>query len=119
MPMSEGGPYSGGCGFDLSQTRTLSLPARHPALAAQAQLMDIITSGTAAFGSYEPSPQPAQMALADIRALGGRVLADLPAHIIADLVPPDLTGPHFTAEPVPDSLSGRLTGQVSWPRREP
>jgi hypothetical protein len=29
------GPPTGGCGFDLTQTRTLQLPARHPALKAQ------------------------------------------------------------------------------------
>lgn len=90
---------SGGCGFDLTLTRTLPLPADHPALRAQDLLLEVIESGTAAFGSYVSNPQPAQSALADIRALGGRVLADLPGGTIAEMVPPDLADGHFVPDP--------------------
>jgi hypothetical protein len=90
---------SGGCGLDLTLTRTLLLPEDHPALRAQDRLLEIIESGTAAFGSYTGNPQPTQSALADIRALGGRVLADLPESTIANLLPPDLADGHLLPDP--------------------
>lgn len=94
-----GGPRTSGCGFHLTQTRTLQLPAAHPALTAQKRLMGIIETGTAAFGPYAISPQPSPAALADVRAIGGRVLADLPAPDIRNLVPADIAEEHFTIEP--------------------
>jgi hypothetical protein len=102
---------SGGCGFDLTLTRTLLLPADHPALRAQDLLLEVIESGTAAFGSYVGHPQPAQSALADIRAIGGRVLADLPGGTIADMVPPDLAEGHL----VPDAGSRLASRAIERP----
>ncbi|WP_405630658.1 TniQ family protein [Streptomyces sp. NBC_01174] len=98
-PAIPGGPRTSGCGFDLTQTRTLPLPTGHPALMAQMRLMDIIETGTAAFGPYAISPQPSQTALADVRAIGGRVLADLPESDVRNLVPSDIAAEHFTTEP--------------------
>ncbi|MFF3873010.1 TniQ family protein [Streptomyces sp. NPDC001978] len=98
-PSRPGRASSGGCGFDLTETRTLRLPAGHPALTAQDRLLDIIESGTAAFGAYTASPQSAYDALADIRAVGGRVLADLPADVIKNLLPADLADEHLTLAP--------------------
>jgi hypothetical protein len=98
-PAIPGGPRTSGCGFDLTQTCTLPLPAAHPALMAQTCLMDIIETGTASFGPYAISPQPSQTALADVRAIGGRVLADLPEPDIRNLVPTDIAAEHFTIEP--------------------
>ncbi|MFF4169835.1 TniQ family protein [Streptomyces sp. NPDC001744] len=95
----QGGPLSGGCGFDLSQTRTLRLPAAHRALRAQERLMNVIETDIADFGPYALSPQPARTVLADIRAIGGRVLADLPEHDIRNLVPADIAEDHFTVDP--------------------
>ncbi|RDV49124.1 LysR family transcriptional regulator [Streptomyces sp. IB2014 011-12] len=97
-PANPGGPRTSGCGFDLTQTRTLPLPAGHPALMAQMRLMDIIETGTAAFGPYAISPQPCQTALVDVRAIGGRVLADLPEPDIRNLVPTDIAADHLTVE---------------------
>jgi hypothetical protein len=94
----KGSSVSGGCGFDLSHTRTLRLPAEHPALWAQERLMNVIETGTADFGLYALSSQPSRSALADIRAIGGRVLADLPEHDIRNLVPADIAEDHFTVE---------------------
>ncbi|MFE3499138.1 TniQ family protein [Kitasatospora sp. NPDC059160] len=90
---------SGGCGFDLTETRTLRLPAGHPVLTAQDWLMEAIESGTAAFGAYTASPQLAYDALTDIRAVGGRVLADLPAGVIRHLLPADLADEHLMLDP--------------------
>ena len=41
-----------GCGQDLTQAETLSLPVGHPALAAQRLILETIESGDASFGPY-------------------------------------------------------------------
>ncbi|MFF7192517.1 TniQ family protein [Streptomyces sp. NPDC008079] len=107
-PVAPGGPRSGGCGFDLTQARTLQLSQGHPALKAQGRLLEIIESGTADFGAYAVSPQQTRMALTDIRAIGGRVLADLPTLFLAELVPSDLITGHLTPDPV-----SRLTDRAA------
>ncbi|MDF3291331.1 TniQ family protein [Streptomyces silvisoli] len=98
-PSRQDGDPSGGCGFDLTETETPLLPAGHAALIAQDRLLEIIDSGTASFGAYIADPQPTRTALADIRAVGGRVLADLPADNIRSLVPADIADMHLTPEP--------------------
>ncbi|MFF2861778.1 TniQ family protein [Streptomyces rubiginosohelvolus] len=90
---------SGGCGFDLSQTRTLRLPAAHPVLGAQEMLINVIETDIADFGAYALDSQPSRAALADVRAIGGRVLADLPAHDIRSLVPADIAEDYYTVDP--------------------
>jgi DNA-binding transcriptional LysR family regulator len=91
-------PPTGGCGFDLTQTRTLRLPTGHPVLTSQQRLMSIIDTGVAAFGTYALNPQPAPKTLTDIRAIAGRVLADLPEQNIKNLLPADITREHLTAD---------------------
>lgn len=61
--------------------------------------MNVIETDMAAFGPYAISPQPSQATLADVRAIGGRVLADLPAPDIRNLAPADIADEHFTIEP--------------------
>ncbi|WP_254407189.1 TniQ family protein [Streptomyces sp. GMY02] len=117
-PVAPGGPRSGGCGFDLTQARTLQLSQGHPALKAQGRLLEIIESGTADFGAYAVSPQPTQKALTDIRAISGRVLADLPIPYLADLVPSDLITGHLTPDPVSrlTDRAGERPGFMAPPR---
>ncbi|MBV9026170.1 MAG: TniQ family protein [Streptomycetaceae bacterium] len=88
-------PFTSGCGFDLKQTDTLQLPARHPALTAQARLMGIIETGTATFGSYALAPQPSTLALADIRAISGRVLSTASGTDLTRLAPADIAEAHL------------------------
>jgi len=64
------------CGTDLSRAVTILLPDDHPVLRAQRLLDDLIDTGTAGFGVYAASPQPALTALADIRGIAGRAIAD-------------------------------------------
>ncbi|MFL4905532.1 TniQ family protein [Streptomyces sp. MMS24-I2-30] len=96
-PIRPGGPISTGCGTDLTRTPTLLLPPEHPVLAAQERVMDIIDTGTAAFGPYMTAPQPASAALADIRALGIRFLADLSADVLRQWLPEDITEAHLSS----------------------
>jgi hypothetical protein len=99
----------GGCGFDLTETTTLQLCALHPALVAQERLLEIIGSGTAAFGVYTMTPQPVCSALADIRAIAARVLADLPARDLEGLLPADLASGQLA--PGTGNREARRTGQ--------
>ncbi|MFE5673718.1 LysR family transcriptional regulator [Streptomyces erythrochromogenes] len=69
--------------------------------------MEIIDGATAAFGPYRTSPQPASAVLADIRALGIRVLSDLPAAVLREQIPADIAEAHLST----DAVSPR-TGQA-------
>lgn len=61
--------------------------------------MEIIDGATVAFGPYWNSPQPASAVLADIRALGIRVLSDLPAAVLREQLPADIAEAHLTTDP--------------------
>ncbi|MGW6819649.1 helix-turn-helix domain-containing protein [Streptomyces sp. NPDC055005] len=62
--------------------------------------MEIIDGTTAAFGPYRTSPQPASAVLADIRALGIRVLSDLPAAVLREQIPADIAEAHLSTDAV-------------------
>ncbi|MFJ3643771.1 LysR family transcriptional regulator [Streptomyces sp. NPDC090108] len=62
--------------------------------------MEIIDGPTAAFGPYQAVPQSAPAVLADIRALGIRVLTDLPAAVLREQIPADIAETHLATDPV-------------------
>ncbi|MEU8623777.1 LysR family transcriptional regulator [Streptomyces sp. NPDC048669] len=62
--------------------------------------MEIIDGSLAAFGPYQISPQPASAVLADIRALGIRVLSDLPAAVLREQIPADIAEAHLSTDAV-------------------
>ncbi|WP_405692468.1 hypothetical protein [Streptomyces sp. NBC_00057] len=62
--------------------------------------MEIIDGATAALGPYRTVPQPAPAVLADIRALGIRVLSDLPAAVLREQIPADIAEVHLATDPV-------------------
>ena len=86
------------CGQDLSLAETLNLPADHPALAAQRLILETIESGDAGFGTYRMLPQSAMAVLSDVRAVAGRILADLAPCDLSRWVPQDLAEVHLTAD---------------------
>jgi hypothetical protein len=75
------------CGTDLAQTSTLEIPPGHPVLAAQQILDELIDGDTAGFGLYGAAPQAAITALADLRAIAGRVIT----HALHREIPGDMT----------------------------
>lgn len=87
-----------GCGQDLTRAETLSLPDGHPALVAQRLILETIESGDASFGTYEILPQSAMAVLSDLRAVAGRILADLPTTDLPRWVPQDLAEAYLTAD---------------------
>ncbi|MEU2431402.1 TniQ family protein [Streptomyces sp. NPDC007861] len=99
-PIRPGGPITAGCGTDLTRASTLLLSPGHPVLTAQDRVSEIINGAGAAFGPYRSVPQPVSAVLADIRALGIRVLSDLPAVVLRERIPADIAEAHLTTDPV-------------------
>ncbi|MFF2896270.1 LysR family transcriptional regulator [Streptomyces sp. NPDC057966] len=62
--------------------------------------MEIFDGATAGFGAYRTSPQPVSAVLADIRALGIRVLSDLPAAVLREQIPADIAEAHLSTDAV-------------------
>jgi AraC-like DNA-binding protein len=87
-----------GCGKHLTQAETLRLPAGHPALDAQRLILETIESGDASYGPYGLLPQSAMAALTDLRAVAGRILADLPAADLPKWAPQDLADVHLSTD---------------------
>ena len=87
-----------GCGKDLTQAETLGLPVGHPTLYAQRLILKTIESGNASFGPYGTLPQTTITALSDLRAVAGRILADLPADDLLRWVPQDIADAHMNGD---------------------
>ncbi|MGE5289917.1 MAG: TniQ family protein [Micromonosporaceae bacterium] len=87
-----------GCGQDLTEAETLSLPVGHPALTAQRLILETMESGHASFGPYAMLPQPTMAALSDLRAVAARILANLPVGDLPRWVPHDLAGAHLSPD---------------------
>ncbi|MBS2964777.1 TniQ family protein [Actinocrinis puniceicyclus] len=88
-PSKRAEPTSG-CGHELSTTRTLRLAEDHPALTAQRLVLETIDADRAVFGLYGRLPQPASVALSEVRAVAGRVLANITAPKLSAWVPLDI-----------------------------
>ncbi|WP_338671511.1 hypothetical protein V1460_00795 [Streptomyces sp. SCSIO 30461] len=67
---------------------------------AQDRVTEIIDGPTAAFGPYRTVPQPTPAVLADIRALGIRVLSDVPAAVLREQMPADIAEAHLATDPI-------------------
>jgi hypothetical protein len=87
------GRNAGRCGADLTHVPVLSLADDHPVLLAQETINNLIQAESARFGVYQADPQPAAVALTDLRTLGKKILTEtapadlrhvLPADIIAE-----------------------------------
>ena len=78
------------CQYPLHTTETLLFEAGHPALRAQQDIVDAVTTGIGAFGVYRHAPQPALDVLADVKGLGRRALFVMSSDRLAQLVPAGL-----------------------------
>lgn len=84
------------CDTDLTTAPVTTFSSDHPVIRAQSLINQIIDEGSAQFGVYAKSPQPAMKVLGDIRAIAGRVLhfaaerdlaRRLPAHLLTAAAP--------------------------------
>lgn len=103
------------CGADLTAAEVLDLPGAHPALRAQALIDRIIDDGVVRFGVYARLPQPAASVLADIRAIGGRVLSYATDEELLARVGPELAVEYRAV----DEQGGARSGQVRQSRTKP
>ena len=78
------------CGADLAAAPTVRLGPGHPTIAAQHLIGQVIDSGAATFGIYHDHTTTAAEALADIRAVAGRILASATAEDWRRVLPADL-----------------------------
>lgn len=78
------------CGAFLTEVPVLDLGCDHPAIAAQDRIRQIIDADIADFGIYRTQPVPAIGALADIRALAARALAQAATQGQLRVLPADL-----------------------------
>ncbi|QIS06948.1 LysR family transcriptional regulator [Nocardia brasiliensis] len=101
------------CGADLTTAEVARFPADHPVLTAQQNIYDIIDSSTTEFGIYTTNPQPAITALADIRAVAGRILAYATAEDLSRILSSDLLAAHRN---IPVSQLGQATARRPTPK---
>lgn len=95
-PAQPGKSVSAGCGTDLTLASTMLLPPKHPVLAAQDQIAEILDTAATSFGVYTTAPQPASAVLSDIRALGIRFLSGLPLEVLSQWLPADVIDAHLS-----------------------
>ncbi|MCH6161476.1 TniQ family protein [Streptomyces marispadix] len=92
------------CGADLREASCLPLTEGHPALLAQQYVWKIIRSDTVSFGIYASHPVRPAQALADLKAIAARALADASADELTRRLPDDLLTDYHQARahvPVP------------------
>jgi hypothetical protein len=105
-PKPDSGPYPR-CRYPLRTAHTMLLDPDHPALRAQQDLVDAVTTGVGSFGVYRHRPQPALDVLADVKGLGRRALFIMSGDQLAELVPADLLNAREETA-AGESASGRL-----------
>jgi TniQ len=86
------------CGADLAAAVTVALGRHHRAVTAQHLIRDVIDSGAATFGIYHSHTTTAVEALADIRAVAGRILAYATADDWRRVLPADLSTAYLAAQ---------------------
>lgn len=78
------------CGGELAESIGLALSPDHPVLDAQRGLLTALASGIADFGVYRDAPVSFLESIADVAAVGGRVLRYATAKELHQVLPDDL-----------------------------
>src|SRR5271166_2663443 len=94
------------CDADLTITPVARFDDDHPVLAAQRTVYGVIDTGAARFGASCEHPYPSANALADIRAVAGRILAYATPDNLADVVSPDLLTAYRAVSALPAAPLG-------------
>lgn len=94
------------CGANLTSTAVTRLGESHPALTAQRTVYGVIDTGTAEFGVYRAHPTAGTPALADIRAVAGRILAYATPDELERVVSPDLLAAYRALDALPNPRFG-------------
>ena len=95
------------CGAELATARVVMLRPDHPTLEVQQNIAETITAGKATAGIYAGGPVTASAFIADLCALGRRILSYGSFEEIAGRTPRDLVDPLSTeAERIPITRRG-------------
>ncbi|RSN36818.1 LysR family transcriptional regulator [Amycolatopsis sp. WAC 04169] len=94
------------CGADLSTARSVQFRADHPVIQAQQVILDLIEQSEGTFGVYASNPISASTALADLRAIGGRVLS-YARYTDLKRFPEDLMAAYYRENPYPPGTASR------------
>ena len=95
------------CGAELATAQVVMLRADHPTLEVQQNIAETITAGKATAGIYAGGPVTASAFIADLCALGRRILSYGSFEEIAGRTPRDLVDPLSTeAERIPITRRG-------------
>jgi TniQ len=94
------------CGTNLHAAPALRFAADHPVLTAQCTIGAAMETGTATFGIYRDHSVPTAAALADIRAVAGRILAYATEADLARILPADLHAAYRQLKTRSDDVSG-------------
>ena len=89
------------CGAALSTATTLSLPTQHPVLAVQSAILQPFGRGVVSPGVYADDPVSVRQYLADLTALGARILGYADLSDLEGLVPADLLDAYGCAKTAP------------------
>jgi hypothetical protein len=95
------------CGAALSTTTTLRLREDHGALAAQSAILQTLERDVIAHGVYAGDPVPVRQYLADLAAVGGRILGYAVLSDLEYLVPADLLDAYHCGMTSPPSRERR------------
>jgi hypothetical protein len=95
------------CGAALSTTTTLRLREDHVVLAVQSAIRQTLERGVVSHGIYAGDPVSVRQFLADLAAVGGRILGYAALTDLEDLVPADLLDAYRCAMTNPPSRERR------------
>ena len=95
------------CGTMLSTATTLSLPIQHQVLAVQSAILETLRRGVVSHGVYAGEPVSVRQYLADLTALGARILGYADLSDLDDLVPVDLLDAYRCAMTAPPAREHR------------
>ena len=95
------------CGAALSTTTTLRLREDHGALAVQSAILRPFSVMSSRTGSCKADPVPVHSCLADLAAVGGRILGYAALSDLEDLIPADLLDAYRCAMTSPPSRERR------------
>lgn len=94
------------CGIDLRTAPSLRFPADHPVLAAQCTIRVAIETGAATFGIYREHSVATAAALADLRAVAGRILSYGTEAELRRILPADLHAAYLQMKGGSDDVGG-------------
>lgn len=97
------------CDGELTAADGLPLGPDHPVLGAQRALLEAMQSGWAGFGVYRRAPIPFSQLIADIAAVGGRILGYATRDELRGVLPGDVVDQYLDDRAATGAAGGRAS----------